>query len=234
MEPILYKKTITTITKEYYKVFKDAITGSDSTSEVYNGLETLYPPPGQQPMFDKQAFSSSIKSYFESYGRKMKDMLAAVTGTQEELDAAEENMFLDIWGLSTLLRPFYSAEFCEKILQSLRAISLFQLQIVDSSRRGLDTKVWEDRVTAWPINDLAVNLNLYNNALDREVVRSFWSSAYARWIEALHARMDKDDTKFDQAIARADEALGNFAMALSQAIIDKHPQMFITPMPAVR
>lgn len=230
MEPILYKKKITTITTEYYKILDELVKTESTQPEVYNGSELLYPPPGQAPTFDKEVFSSNVKSYFESYGRKMKDMLTAVTGTEEQLASAEENMFADIWAISSLLRPFYSAEFCEKILQSLRAIGLFQLQIVDGARRGIDTKVWQDRVPAWPINDLAVNLNLYNNALDKELVRSFWSSTYARWTEALQAKLDKDDLKFDQAIAKADESLGNFANALSRAIIDKHPQMFITPI----
>lgn len=230
MEPILYKKKITTITKEYYKIFKDAPTGTSTTSEVYDS-EMLYPPPGQSPMYDKQAFSSSIRSYFDSYGRKMKDLIASVTGTREEFVTAEENVFANIWEISTLLRPFYSGEFTEKILQTFRAIALINIQIVDSARRGVDRKRWEDKLAPQPINDLAVILNLYNSLLDTEFVRSSWNTTCRHWIDALDAKIDNDNEKFNQHIAEADAILVTFANTLSRAVIDKYPQMFITPVP---
>lgn len=218
MEPILYKKKVTTTVKEYYKLPEDPVTVVST--------ETSYTPPGQAPMFDRETFSSSIKSYFDSYGRKMKDMLGAVDGTQEQLDAAEENMFADIWAISTLLRPFYSAEFSEKVLQSVRSIALINLQVVDSIRRGVDSKIWEERLVPWPVNDLAVNLSLYNSLMDREQVRFLWSTVTSSWISALKGKVNKDDAQFNQSISQADEALGEFSSLISRAIINRHPQMF--------
>ncbi len=232
MEPILYKKTITTITKEYYKTFEKTDEESNNVTEVYSGNETLYPPPGQTPVLDKQAFSSSIRSYFDSYGRKMKDLVASATETREQFITAEENIFVNIWEISTLLRPFYSSEFTEKILQTLRAIALINIQIVDSVRRGVDSKRWEDKLGPQPINDLALILNLYNNLLDIEFVRSSWNTTCRHWIDALSAKIDNDDEKFNQHISEADAILVTFANTLSRAIIDKYPQMFIGPVPA--
>lgn len=227
MEPILYKKKITTITTEYYKILDELTKITNGDNEVYSNSELLYPPPGQPPMFDREIFLSSLKSYFESYGRKMKEMLAAVVGTEEQLSLAEENMFSDIWAIAALLRPFYSAEFTEKFLQSLRAIALMNLQIIDSARRGIDSKVWENRLVPWPVNDISYNLNLYNNALDREFIKSKWTTACFSWLEAMKAKLAKDDVKFNEHIAQADESLAAFSSTFGQSIMNKYPQMFV-------
>ena len=227
MEPTLYKKKITTVVKEYYKILKDqdGIISSDSIKEVY-GPESLYPPPGQAPIIDRETFISSIRSYFESYGRKMKDMIAASVGPQEQIDAAEENMFADIWAIAPLLRQVYPAEFAEKVLQSLRSIALLNLQIVDSARRSIDSKMWEDRLAPWPVNDLSYNFNSYNNLIDREQVRSFWLTATNSWISALKAKVNKDEAGFNQYISQADDALGSFSSMVSQAIINRNSGLF--------
>ena len=236
MEPILYKKKITTIVKEYYKILNDIVNGNNSNNglytvspEIYSNNETLYPPPGQAAQYDEATFTSSIDSYFDSYGKKMQEMIATFTGPPELADAAEEEMFKNIWELGTILKPFYTAEFSEKVVQSLRALALLEIQTMSFAKAKLDIKQWTDRILNFPINDLAFNLNQYNNYLDSNTIRFMLLGVVNSWLDAINAKIAKDETKFNTSIAQASIGLKSFSNFLSRGIIVQQPNMFRSP-----
>ena len=235
MEPILYKKKITTIVKEYYKIHENGNGNGNGdlykvSPDVYstNGVVSSY-PPGQPPEFDRTTFTDSVISYFESYGKKLQDVINASTGTEDELNAAEENAFKDIWAIGVLLRPFYTAEFSERLTHMLRSILLLELQIVAFSKMGYDTKTWTDRISNLPVSDMARMLSTYNEFFNRDNIRSHWTIITDSWLNAVKAKVAKDTVKFDENIKRANDHLKAFASYLAQGVIQQHSSRFFEP-----
>jgi hypothetical protein len=234
MEPILYKKKITTIVNEYYKMLENGRDEDEyQESPVYTNNEvlSLY-PPGQPPQFDSTTFRESVNSYFDSYSRKMQDLISAIDKSDDEMSAAEENLFRDIWTIGTIMRPLYSAEFCEKLLQQFRSFALSQIQLIYFSRDGLDTKNWTDRITNFPVNDLANILSNYNNNFDRETVRNHWTIITNSWLAAIRAKIAKDAIKFDENIKIANQHIKDFAAYLAEGVIKQKSNMFL-PQPTL-
>jgi hypothetical protein len=236
MEPILYKKKITTIVNECYKIPED-MTSEDlyKVSPVVDDddeTSDLYPPgqaPAQLPEFDKNTFIESVTSYFDSYGRKMQGLISASTGSDEELSSAEENVFRDIWAIGSLLRPFYSAEFCERLTHQLRSLSLLEIQIISFIRSGYDIKTWTDRIVTFPVTDMGNLLSTYNNNFIREEVRAKWLAITNAWLAAIRSRFAKDTVKFDDNINIANAGLRDFAVYLANGIVAQKSARFLPP-----
>lgn len=228
MEPVLCKKKVTTIVDEYYKIPSH----SDMEPRI-NGVAISEYPPGNPAEFDRTAFTNSVMAYYESYGRKMQDVIAASTSPEEELDRAEENAFKDIWSIGVLLRPFYSAEFSERLNQIIRAFVLLEMQIVSFARQGWDTKTWTDRITNFPINDLANMLATYNSFYTRDNIKMLWTTITESWTNAIRAKMAKDTAKFDEHINKANENLRSFASYLAQGVIQQHSNRFFEAAPTL-
>lgn len=234
MEPILYKKKITTIVNEYYKVSENNTGEFYKVSPVVYNNETLNSyPPGNPAEFDRAAFTDSVMSYFESYSKKVQDLINASAGTEEELNLAEENAFKDLWSLGVLLRPFYTAEFSERLTHQLRSFILLEMQVISFIRQGYDTKTWTDRITNFPVNDLSQLLGTYNGFYNRDNVRLTWSNVTDAWLDAIKAKIAKDSTKFNESIGRAKENLMSFASYLAQGVIQQHSSRFFEPAPTV-
>lgn len=233
MEPILCKKKITTIIKEYYKVPENG-NGELVSPEVYSNNEpsTLY-PPGQPPEFDRATFTQSVVSYFESYAKKMQDLLAVSDGTEDALSEAEENAFRDLWSIGILVRPFYTAEFSERLSHLLKAILLLEMQMLAFTRAGFDTKVLSDRMINFTVNDLSQLLGNYNSFYDREEVRARWSTITSSWLNAAKAKLAKDNVKFSDNINTANENLMVFASYLARGIIQQQPSKFFEVAPTI-
>ena len=235
MEPILCKKKITTIINEYYKVPENGNGDLYTVSpEVYNNNEMSNSyPPGQPPEFDRATFTQSVVSYFESYGKKMQDLLAASDGTEDALTAAEENAFRDLWSIGVLIRPFYTAEFSERLSHLLKAILLLEMQMLSFSRAGFDTKVLSDRMINFTVSDLAQLLGNYNSFYNKENVRTRWATITSSWLDAAKAKLAKDNVKFSDSINKANENLMMFASYLAQGIIQQQPSKFFEAAPTI-
>ena len=233
MEPILCKKKITTIIKEYYKVPENG-NGELVSPEVYSNNEpsTLY-PPGQPPEFDRATFTQSVVSYFESYAKKMQDLLAVSDGTEDALSEAEENAFRDLWSIGILVRPFYTAEFSERLSHLLKAILLLEMQMLAFTRAGFDTKVLSDRMINFTVSDLAQLLGNYNSFYNKENVRTRWATITSSWLDAAKAKLAKDNVKFSDSINKANENLMMFASYLAQGIIQQQPSKFFEAAPTI-
>ncbi len=234
MEPILYKKKITTIVNEYYKIL-DNLMHEDvykTSPEVYTDDETLGSyPPGQSPQFDSNTFRESVKAYFDSYAKKMEDLILASNASEDELSAAEENLFRDMWTIGTLMRPFYSAEFSEKLTHQFRTFALLEIQIISFIRSGWDIKTWTDRISTFTLNDLGNMLSSYNNNYNREQVRDYWMTITDSWLDAMKARAAKDTTKFNESIGIANRTIKDFAVYLADGVINHKAGMFLPLSP---
>jgi hypothetical protein len=235
MEPILCKKKITTIINEYYKVPENENGELYKVSpEVYSNNETVDSyPPGQPPEFDRATFTQSVVSYFESYAKKMQDLVTVANGTEDELTAAEENAFRDLWSIGVLVRPFYTAEFSERLSHLLKAILLLEIQILAYSRVGFDTKVVSDRMINFTLGDLGQLLSSYNSFYNKENIRTRWSTITSSWNDAMKAKLAKDNVKFSESINKANENLMSFASHLAQGIIQQHSSKFFEAAPAI-
>lgn len=234
MEPILCKKKVTTIIDEYYKIPKNMedLYKISAESDSEDELSTLY-PPGQPPEFDRTAFTNSVISYFDSYGKKVEGLIDASSGTESDMSAAEENSFKDLWSLGVLLRPFYTAEFSERLTHILRSFVLLEMQVISFTRQGWDAKTWTDRITNFPINDLGQLLGTYNSFYNRDNIRTFWTVIADSWLNAIKAKQAKDTVKFNENINRANENLRLFASYLAQGVIQQHGSRFFEANPVV-
>ncbi len=231
MEPKLYKKKITTIVKEYYKMLDDEDVYK-SSPEIYTEDVVNSYPPGNPALFDSTTFKESVNAYFDSYAKKIEDLISAADKSEDEMSAAEENLFRDIWTIATIMRPLYSAEFSEKLLHQFRSFALSQIQLISFVRSGWDTKNWTDRITNFPINDLANILSSYNNNFNREMIRSHWTTITNAWLAAIRAKIAKDTAKFDESIKIANQHIKEFADYLAEGVIKQKPNMFL-PQPTL-
>lgn len=238
MEPILCKKKVTTIVDEYYKIPRTTNgTNGTTNGELYkvppetyieDELSTLY-PPGNPAMFDRTTFTDSIISYYDSYAKKMQDLITASSGPDDELTTFEENAFRDLWAIGTLLRPLYSAEFCERLTHQLRAMVLIEIQLISFARLGWDTKQWTDRISNFPVTDMSNLLATYNNNFDRDTVKTYWLNVTDAWLSAIKARVAKDTATFENSIKKANDNIRSFASYFAQGVIQQHADKFIEP-----
>lgn len=219
MEPMLYKKTI--ITKEYYKSAE-----GDDEYEAYPIV------PGQTAQVDSVAFTDSIVSYYDSYAKKIAKMINETTGTDEALSLAEEEMFDNIWTIGTIVRPYYSAEFAEKLVQMMRAFALAELQVIGLIRSGLDIKTWTDfRINNLLTTDISILLNTYNNAWNQLNVKALWTQITTAWTQAIKAKQAKDTAGTIRNIEQANALLASFANILAQGIVQQNADKFYVTNP---
>lgn len=245
MEPTLYKKKIVTTIKEYYELpehghvhkngngYTNGYTnGNGVYTNGYTNGNAVALIPGLPPVVDAAVFTESITSYFNSYSRKMQNMINRADGTEEELSIAEEEMFNDVWTLATIVRPYYSAEFSEKLTQLLRGFALAELQVISLIRSGLDIKGWTDfRINNLLTTDMSIVLSTYNNAWNQIAVKSTWTQIATAWNQAIKAKHAKDQAGYERNIAQANNLLSSFALLFARGIIQQYPESFFTSTP---
>jgi hypothetical protein len=187
---------------------------------------------GYKPMIapiNVNTFKSNVKDYFTSYNKKMIDIISGVTGNVEDLEKAEEAMFIDIDNIGQLTRPYYGIEFGEKLNQSFRGYALSMAQVVNFMKSGLDIKnLTNDRIINIISNDLSRTLNSYNNDWAQPTIKSFWVQICTHWIEAAKARLRKDTTAEQDAIANATRVIDIFANVLASGIVAQFSNQFTT------
>lgn len=222
--PKLQKKTVKTITKEYYKIIEDNNNNSYKITNENNSYET---PPGNPAQFDRTALASSIISYFNSYGNKVTSLINASTGTEENLDIAEEEVFRDIWVIGATLRPFYTAEFTEKFIQLMRFTAIQVVQMISFTRSGLDSRnLINQRTNNILLSDIGFLLSSYNNFWDASAVRTIWSNVVNSWFNAIKAKASKDTAEFDKNMTKAEESLRAFSSLILNGIVQQKPELF--------
>jgi hypothetical protein len=235
METKLYKKKIVTTIKEYYELPGNGHTytngnGNGNGNGLYTNGNGLI--PGLPAAMDSATFIESITSYFESYGRKMQNMINQADGSEEALSAAEEEMFRDVWTLSTIVRPYYSAEFAEKLTQLLRGFALSELQVISLLRSGLDIKGWTDfRINNLLTTDMSIVLSTYNNAWNQAAVKSTWIQITSAWNNAIKAKHAKDQAGYERNITQANNLLASFGSLFARGIIQQYPESFFASTP---
>jgi hypothetical protein len=240
MEPQLYKRKV--ITKEYYKLLDNgtvALTswstnGTNNSSKgtgLYNTVSPIpgwWPLPGQPPVTDPTTFTNSIVNYFDSYGQKMSKMINMTSASEDDLAAAEEDMFKDIEVIGSLVRPYYSAEFAEKLNQLLRAYALGELQVISLTRAGLDTRTWINfRFATILHTDISIMLNTFNNWWNQVTIKQYWVDITSAWHAAVKAKKEKNQAEADRQLLNANNILKTFGDALAQGVIYQHPQYFV-------
>jgi pectate lyase len=181
-----------------------------------------------------EIFKTNVKDYFTDYNKKMINILAGVTLSNDDLEKAEEEMFADIDRIGLLTKPYYGIEFGEKLNQSVRGYALAMAQIVNFMKVGLDIKdITNYRIINILSNDLSKMLNSYNNIWLQDTLKRYWIQICNHWIESAKARLRKDSKAEQDAITNATNVINAFANSLAAGIIAQFPNQFTTGEPII-
>jgi hypothetical protein len=179
-------------------------------------------------------FKNNIKEYYADYNKKMTAILAGVTGTPDDLAAAEEAMFVDIDNIGNLVKPYYGVDFAEKLNQSARGFALTMASAVNYIRSGIDVKtLTNDRIVNLLAKDLGKQLSIYNNNWNPQVIQNFWVQICNYWIDAAKAKLRKDTTEEQTALANAAKVIDTFSNSLAWGITNQFADQFTTAQPAI-
>lgn len=174
-------------------------------------------------------FKNNIKEYFTDYDKKITAILAGVNGTPDDLAAAEEAIFATIDNIGNFTKPYYGIDFGEKLNQSVRGIALSMASAVNYVRAGLDVKtLTNDRIVNILAKDLGKMLASYNNNWNQQVIQNLWVQICNHWIDAAKARLRKDTTEEQTALANATKVMEVFSNSLAWGITNQFADQFTT------
>jgi hypothetical protein len=175
-----------------------------------------------------EKFRTDVQAMFDLYLANMNSIIASVTGTQDDLVAAEETLFATIDDLGRYLKPYYGIEFGEKITHAERSLALAMIQTVRFLRSGLDVKDWTAfRFNKLLVNDIAQFFSLQNNAWKIDDVRTIFNRITASWVNQAQAYMDKNPTNVTIEIQNAKAAGDILVSAIVDGTTLKYPEMFL-------
>lgn len=175
-----------------------------------------------------EKFKEDVQAMFDLFLTNMNGIIASITGTQDDLVAAEETLFATVDDLGNYLRPYYGIEFGEKLKNAERSLALSLIQTIRFLRNGLDVKDWVAfRFSKLLITDIAQFFSLQNNMWKTDDVRSIFTRITDAWIRQAQAHMDKNTASIALEMQDAKAAGDLLVSAIVVGTTTKYPDMFL-------
>jgi len=213
----MYKKITHTIVEEH---FDHPIGGQIKKTLEKSKIVT-------NEIFSESDFRTKAHNYFESYINNIGSLVSATTGTDEDLMVAFDNIFKTAWidDLGNMTKPIYPTEFGERINEVMRVIATGVLLGIQLIKTGKDSGQTANRIQ-FAINDLAQNLNNFNNAWQYGYVGPMLNSLVADLFNLAKALIAKNSSLEQQLTQHISSVWSNFEKVLVDGIITQHPERF--------
>lgn len=217
----MYKKITHSIVEEH---FDHPIAGQIKKSMERSRIVT-------NEVFPEDKFRSDVHAYFVKYQGHLNSLVNAVTSTDEELLTAFDNFFKTCWvdDLGNMTKPIYVTEFGERINEGMRMLATGIFLSIQSLKMGKDSGLQSGRLQ-FIANELAQNLNNFNNAWQYQTVNTLFINLFTDMINRAKAKLAKNSSTELQLAQKNTESWDTFEKTLVDGIIAQHPARFTKPM----
>ena len=186
-------------------------------------------PMGGSAM-SQAAFQSTVQNYWNNYLNNMNSIISNISGSELDLQKAEDALFNNIDSFGQLTKSYYGTEFGEKIMSYTRILGLTMVGIVRLLRDHGDIKnLVNNRIYYMVATEMATTMTNANNLWDFQTVRNAISGLADAWIAQSKAILGKDTTAQQKAKDSAQQITNAIATAISTGVINQHPEMFTLP-----
>lgn len=152
--------------------------------------------------------------------------LTALTGTGEDLAPAQSKILNMVRDFGALVRQVYGATAEMEVDTGIQGMIAGLFEAIALIENKVDTANLTNRVASNTITNLCNKLNELNTSWNTAVTIPIFVNMWTAWLAQSTAKLDKDQTTFDQAVDTAKANGSSFSDAFVSGVISQYSPIF--------
>jgi hypothetical protein len=224
----MYKKITHTIVEEHFDhpmaaKIKAGLKSNQNKKAKYDfgDEDVIFGRPTTQT-FNAVVFKSDLENYFNSYTQKIIQISDAITGTEEQLVVAFEELFDFVDNIKNFFNPFYNRELGERVTSSFRQLASTTTILCHSVKADFDTSLWIRNLRAQGGFGIGGSMINYNQTWQNDLIRNPMS----QYIDAIISRTNAVKTNNTTQITETTNSMYSSISVIKNVIADGIIQQF--------
>ena len=192
--------------------------------DVIYGKDYLFGRPTTE-IFNKTVFKTDLENYLNSYTQKIIQISDTISGTEEQLVIAFEELFDFVDNIKNFFNPFYNRELGEKMTTSFRQLASISTLLSHATKAGFDTTPWIANIRGTTLQMGGVIIN-YNSAWPNAVIQVPMTEYANAIIKRTEAIKTNDTVQIAQATDKLYSSISVFKNVIADGIIQQFPARF--------
>jgi hypothetical protein len=176
-------------------------------------------------IFNKTVFKTDLENYLNTYSQKLIQITDTITGTEEQLVIAFEELFDFIDDIKNFFNPFYNRELGERVTTSFRLLASNTAMLSHAVKADFDVTPWETSLVGSTLTLGGPMIN-YNNAWTSPVIQIPMMGFADAVIRRAHAVKINNTDAITQATDQMHSSMTTFKNIIADGIIQQFPSRF--------
>lgn len=176
-------------------------------------------------IFDSSEFRNDVVGYFQDFGRKVLNIVAAMPSSDDQFIAAFEDSFNGIDNLGTLLKNFYQYELPERFNLFARSYMIMTFLMAQASKMGKDPGAPAGRLSDMNVQ-LADVINQFIPNWRYQPNLANLNSMTTTTIDLVKAKAAKNTVEEARLTSQLIDQLNAFSGMLASSILNQLPDRF--------